>query len=88
MHKFSFLHYKAKILQEIAIDLCNKCGEQKFIQNFSVEGDRQMFGWVRFSPHIYFPPSDNRLNLIYMHGKSVLMGFQARGIQMIFYCKT
>ena len=36
----------------------------------------------------FFPLSYNRLNLIYLHGKSVVIGFQAWGIQIWYYCKT
>ena len=33
----------------------------------------------------FFPLSYNRLNLIYLHGKQVVIGFQARGIQIWYY---
>ena len=34
---------------------------------------------------IYFSPSYDRLNLIYLHGKSVFFGLKAPGIQMILF---
>ena len=36
----------------------------------------------------FFPLSYNRVILIYLHGKSVVIGFQACGFQTWYYCKT
>ena len=42
--------------------------------------------WALIGTYRLFPPlSYNRLNLIYLHGKSVVIGFQAQGIQIWYY---
>ena len=40
----------------------------------------------KLGTYLLFPLSYDRLNLIYLHGKSVFFGLKARGIQIWYYC--